>query len=297
MPAAVVSTIVPATTQLEGAGFEVHRPFPSARLAMVDPFLLLDQMGPVMNRPGEAIGTPDHPHRGFETVTYLLDGEIEHVDSLGSSGRLGPGDTQWMTAGAGIVHREGPSPESASAGGPMHGVQLWVNLPAAAKMTPPRYQDLRAADVAVAEIDGAMVRVIAGNVFGLDGPGQTHTPISYSHVTMPPNTSVSTDLDSAHTVAVYVLTGSAEVGGRDISARELALMEPGATQLTLSGPPSVENNAAEVLVLTGQPIDEPVARAGPFVMNTRAELHQAMLDFRSGEMGSIPARSGSTSGA
>ena len=295
MTEATVSAIIPATTQLEGAGFEVNRPFPSARLDMLDPFLLLDQMGPVVNAPGQAIGTSDHPHRGFETVTYLLDGEIEHVDSLGNGGRLGPGDTQWMTAGAGIVHREGPSPEAASAGGPMHGIQLWVNLPAAEKMTPPRYQDLRAADVAVTELGGATVRVIAGRAFGLDGPGQTRTPISYAHVTLPAGATLSTEIDPEHNVGVYTLIGEISIGPQVVDARQLAVIEPGSSTLTLTGP-GIDDEPAEVLVLTGRPIGEPVARAGPFVMNTRAELHEAMLDYQSGAMGSIPAPTGTRPG-
>ena len=283
--ASIVSTVVPAQTQLEGEGFEVHRPFPSARLDMLDPFLLLDQLGPVVQGPGEAIGTSDHPHRGFETVTYLIDGEIEHVDSLGNGGRLGPGDTQWMTAGAGIVHREGPTPEVRSAGGRAFGVQLWVNLPAELKMVTPRYQHIGAADVARRSGAGFEVRVIAGELFGLVGPGQTHTPISYAHLTLEPGASASTAIDPEHQAGVYVLKGEARVGEVAVGERSLAVIEPGTVEMSVSGG-SIE---ADVMVLTGRPLREPVARAGPFVMNTEAELRQAMLDYQSGEMGRIAA--------
>lgn len=279
-----ITATVDAVRQLEGDGFEVRRPFPSARLELLDPFLLLDHMGPVAFGPGEGVGTPEHPHRGFETVTYLLEGDLEHRDSLGNGGRLGPGDTQWMTAGAGIVHREGPSPEAQSTGGRLHGVQLWVNLPAALKMTPPRYQDVRADRVAVdRRHDGAVIRVIAGEAFGLTGPGSTHTPIVYAHLTLPAGATATTALPPATNAGVYVLSGQVQISDGAVHEGQLAVLGPG-DELTLSG-----EIDAEVLLLAGTPLGEPVARYGPFVMNTRQELIQAMEDYQAGHMGSIPA--------
>ena len=268
----------------EGDGFVVRRPFPGPALDLFDPFLLLDEMGPTMVEPGKGVGTPDHPHRGFETVTYLIDGELEHRDSLGNGGLLGAGDTQWMTAGAGIIHKEGPSARLQKSGGRSHGFQLWVNLPAALKMTPPRYQDIRADAVAVADlVGGGRARVIAGTLFGVDGPGSTLTPISYAHVSIPAGTSASTQVPAEHNVGVLVFGGSAEVGGVTAADGQFVILGEG-TVVTLRA-----HTDTELLVLVGQPLNEPVARYGPFVMNTRAELAQAFEDYQSGRMGSIPA--------
>ena len=268
----------------EGDGFVVRRPFPGPALDFLDPFLLLDEMGPTIVEPGKGVGTPDHPHRGFETVTYLIDGELEHRDSLGNGGILGAGDTQWMTAGAGIIHKEGPSARLQQTGGRSHGFQLWVNLPASKKMTPPRYQDIRAEAVAIAELEGGgRARVIAGSLFGVDGPGSTLTPISYAHVSMLAGTSASTTVPSDHNVGVLVFGGSADVGGATAKDGDFVILGPG-VQLTLRA-----HADAELLILVGQPLNEPVARYGPFVMNSRAEITQAFEDYQSGRMGSIPA--------
>jgi len=210
--------VTTAHRQLEGGGFPVRRPFPTTGLDQVDPFLLLDEMGPVDWRPGQAIGAPDHPHRGFETVTYVLAGEMEHADSAGHRGRLGPGDVQWMTAGSGVVHSEMPSPDLLAAGGRMHGFQVWVNLPAADKMIKPRYQ----------EVSGEAIPVGSGRVAFL-GQGDR---VEFSV-------------------------------------------------------PDDATERADLLLLAGVPLDEPVVRWGPFVMNSTQQIQTALDDFHAGRMGTI----------
>lgn len=281
-----VREVLPAVRTVEGDGFVVRRPFPVPGRELVDPFLLLDHMGPVEHAPGEALGTPEHPHRGFETVTYLLEGELEHRDSLGNHGRLGPGDTQWMTAGRGVIHQEGPSDRLRREGGRVHGVQLWVNLPAADKMIPPAYQDLRASEVAQVEPSpGVVARVVAGEAFGVTGPGSTHTPITYTHLSLGPGSVASTELPAEHNVVVYPMVGSVVVGGRTLAEGEAALLGPGERVEVSAPPPGGDDEgagASEVLVLSGLPLREPVARYGPFVMNTRQQLIEAMDDFNAG---------------
>lgn len=275
-----VARLVRAQHAVEGDGFVVRRPFPTPQLSFVDPFLLFDQMGPTEFGPGQGVGTSWHPHRGFETVTYLLEGDAEHRDSMGNHGHLAAGDTQWMTAASGVLHKEGPSAAANETGGKMHGLQLWVNLPAAEKMSAPAYQDVRADAVARREAPGATIRVIAGTLFELDGPGTTRTPISYAHVTLAAGATVGTDLPAGHVVLAYPMTGAFRVHDTDVGESTLAIMEPG-PQLELTG--SAESS--EIIVLTGLPIGEPVARYGPFVMNTDAELEQAFADYRAGRFG------------
>jgi len=276
---ATVTRLVTAQRAVEGDGFVVRRPFPTSGLSHVDPFLLFDHMGPVEFAPGEGTGTPWHPHRGFETVTYLLEGDLEHRDSMGNHGYLHSGDTQWMTAGSGVLHKEGPSAEAQRVGGRTHGLQLWVNLPASLKMTTPAYQDLRADENAVEHRDGATVRVIAGDLFGLTGQGSTHTPISYAHVTIAHGASVATALPAGHNVLAYALTGGFRIGDTRVDEGVLAIVE--GDELTITGVAAT----SEVIVLTGRPIGEPVARYGPFVMNTTDEIRQAFVDFDQGRFG------------
>jgi quercetin 2,3-dioxygenase len=278
-----VAAVIPAQRTVEGAGFIVHRPFPTRVVDHLDPFLLLDEMGPMDVPPGEAKGAPDHPHRGFETVTYLLEGSMEHKDSAGNAGSLGTGDIQWMTAGSGVVHSEMPSRAMLEKGGSMHGFQLWVNLPAAEKMTPPRYQDLRGADVPVVESAGAKVRVIAGSYGGKQGLAQTRIPITYLHATLAPGASVEAELPADANAFVYVVTGHARVGKRDVGAQQLAVLaqDGGGAAVTAGA------KGADVLVLAGKPLQEPVWRAGPFVMATREDLLQAFADYQSGRFGQI----------
>ena len=271
--------LITAQRAVEGEGFEVRRPFPTRTLAHLDPFLLLDHMGPVTFEPGKGVGTSWHPHRGFETVTYVLDGQMEHRDSMGNHGLLNPGDTQWMTAAAGVLHKEGPSADMQRTGGTLHGLQLWVNLPAAEKMAQPAYQDLREAANARREEPGATIRVIAGSLFGLDGPGRTRWPISYAHLTLDAGAEATTALPDGHRVLVYPMTGSVAVNGT--TAAEAALAVVDAASLTVTG----SADRSEVIVLTGAPIGEPVARYGPFVMNTDDELRQAFRDFDAGRFG------------
>jgi quercetin 2,3-dioxygenase len=277
--AAAVTRLIPAQRAVEGDGFVVRRPFPTQDLSYLDPFLLFDHMGPMTFAPGEGVGTPWHPHRGFETVTYLLEGDLEHRDSLGNHGRLRSGDTQWMTAGSGVLHREGPSLDAQRDGGTMHGLQLWVNLPAAKKMIEPAYQDLTGDHVATRHERGATLRVIAGRLFDLEGPGTTHTPISYAHLTLAAGASATTSLPAGQTVVVYPMTGAVAIGDTTVTEAVLAVVT--GDELAVRG----VADSSEVIVLTGEPIGEPVARYGPFVMNTQAEVRQAMIDFDHGRFG------------
>jgi redox-sensitive bicupin YhaK (pirin superfamily) len=284
-----VSRIVTAHRQREGGGFIVRRPVPTAGLDMVDPFLMLDEMGPVDYGPGEAIGAPDHPHRGFETVTYALEGELEHEDSAGHRGVLRAGDVQWMTAGAGIVHSEMPSKRILDEGGRVHGFQIWVNLPARLKMTRPRYQEVPASKIPRGgSADGrAAVRVVAGEALGARAVIDTHTPIVLQDWTLQPEADVTVPLARDHQGFAYVFGGSVLVGdqGREARDGQLALLGAGdAVRLrsTANAP-----SAARLLLLAGVPIGEPVAHYGPFVMNTQEELRQAVRDFQSGRMGEI----------
>jgi quercetin 2,3-dioxygenase len=224
-----VAKIVTAHRQREGGGFIVRRPFPSGGLRHADPFLLLDEIGPVEYGPGQAVGAPDHPHRGFETVTYLLDGEMEHEDSAGHRGRLGPGDVQWMTAGRGIVHSEMPSGAMRQRGGRMHGFQIWVNLPARDKMTTPRYQEIpRAAIPEAATADGkASVHVVAGEALGVKAVIETRTPIGYLHWIFSPGAAVDVPVPSDHAAYVYVFEGAVRVGGREVEEGQLAVLGDG----------------------------------------------------------------------
>jgi redox-sensitive bicupin YhaK (pirin superfamily) len=264
----------------------VRRPFPGAEIDSVDPFLLLDEMGPVDYAPGEAVGAPDHPHRGFETVTYVLEGEMEHEDSAGHRGRLGPGDVQWMTAGAGIIHSEMPSQRIRQEGGRVHGFQVWVNLPKQHKMARPRYQEYASRELPAARsADGkATVRVIAGEALGARAVIETRTPIVYQDWTLQPGADVRVEVPADLHAFVYVFEGSARVGsaGTEVRDGQMAVLGPG-TSVRLGG----ANGPGRLLLLAGTPLREPVARYGPFVMNTRNELIQAVDDFQSGKMGEI----------
>jgi redox-sensitive bicupin YhaK (pirin superfamily) len=284
-----VERVIRAHRQLEGGGFVVRRPFPTAGLDLVDPFLLLDEMGPAEYGPGEAKGAPDHPHRGFETVTYMLEGQFEHEDSAGNKGAIAAGDVQWMTAGSGVVHSEMPAAEIRQRGGRIHGFQVWVNLPARDKMMPPRYQELPASRIPrAATRDGrAHVRVIAGEALGVRAAIDTRTPIVYQDWKLDPGALVEQPLAEDHHAFVYVFEGSAEVGsdGQSLRDGELGLLGPG--QSVRLAVPSGAPVGARLLLLAGQPLHEPVARYGPFVMNTEAEIRQALSDYRSGRFAEI----------
>jgi redox-sensitive bicupin YhaK (pirin superfamily) len=290
-----VEQVVTAQRQLEGEGFVVRRSFPSVGLALADPFLLLDHMGAVEYAPGEAKGTPWHPHRGFETVTYMIDGAFEHEDTTGGGGLITDGATQWMTAGAGIQHIEKPPERLVATGGLFHGLQLWVNLPAAKKWTPPRYQDIEAGDVALlANDDGSsLVRIIAGDLAGHQGPGSTQTPITYLHATIAPGARLSLPWPRDFNALVYVLSGHGRAGHeqRPVAEGQIAVFGAGdaITMVADAKQPSDSPAGWEVLVLGGQPIREPVARYGPFVMNAKEEIIEAIQDYHAGKMGTIPA--------
>ena len=285
---AVVS-VTTAPSGLEGEGFPVRRAFAGVDLQRLDPFVHMDQMGEVDYGPGEPKGTPGHPHRGFEPGTYIIDGTFRHQDSNGGGGLITDGDTQWMTAGGGILHIEAPPPELVASGGLFHGIQLWVNLPARLKMTQPRYQDIRGSMVALLSSadGGALLRVIAGSFAGHDGPGITHTPISLVHATVSAGAQVRLPWRADCNSLAYVLAGSGSAGAekRPIRMGQLAVFGAG-DAITFAASASRE---MDILLLGGQPIREPVAAYGPFVMNTRAELQQAFEDYQAGRLGTIPA--------
>ena len=289
-----VRTITTAPKGYEGEGFPVRRAFAGVDLKQLDPFIHMDQMGEVDYAPGEPKGTPWHPHRGFETVTYMIDGIFRHQDSNGGGGLITNGDTQWMTAGGGILHIEEPPEEVVLKGGLFHGFQLWVNLPAKLKMTQPRYQDIRAGQVKLLSSPdgGALLRVIAGEVGGYEGPGVTHTPITIVHATLSPGAQLRLPWRAGFNALAYVLAGSGTVGAdhRPVQAGQLAAFGPG-DAITVSAASRADGASArlDILLLGGQPIREPVAAYGPFVMNTREELVQAFEDFQAGRLGSIPA--------
>ena len=278
-----VIKIVTAHRQREGGGFIVRRPFPGNGLRHADPFLLLDEMGPVEYGPGEPVGAPDHPHRGFETVTYMLDGEMEHEDSAGHRGRLGSGDVQWMTAGHGIVHSEMPSRAMRERGGKMHGFQIWVNLPARDKMMAPRYQEIpRDAIPEAATADGKVsVHVLAGEALGAKAVIETRTPICYLHWIFSPGAAVDVPVPPDHAAYVYVFEGAVRVGGREVEDGQLAVLGEG------NSVHFETDKSAHSLLLTGVPLREPVVQYGPFVMNTEREIAEAIDDYRAGRLGEI----------
>jgi quercetin 2,3-dioxygenase len=289
-----VRSLTTAPSGFEGEGFPVRRAFAGVDLTELDPFVHLDQMGEVEYGPGEPKGTPWHPHRGFETVTYLLDGTFRHQDSTGGGGLITNGDTQWMTAGAGILHIEAPPEELVVSGGLFHGFQLWVNLPSAQKWVAPRYQDIDRDRVTLLSSPdgGALVRVIAGDVAGAQGPGITYTPIALAHATLFAGAALELPWPRDFNALAYVLAGRGTVGAerRPIQSGQLAVFGPGdVVRVTADKAQESRSPHLEVLLLGGHPIREPVAWHGPFVMNTRSEIVQALEDFQSGRMGRIPA--------
>ncbi|HSB63500.1 MAG TPA: pirin family protein [Thermoanaerobaculia bacterium] len=281
-----VSRIVPGVVTLEGGGFQVRRPFPTPALAAIDPFLLLDEMGPTNYAPGKAVGAPDHPHRGFETVTYLLAGTMRHRDSSGHTGALTPGDVQWMTAGDGVVHSEMPDPEFQRTGGRMHGFQLWVNLPKKDKRMRPRYQEVPAARIPQGvSADGKVrARVLAGEALGQKAVIETRTPILYLHFTLEKGGRIAQSVPEGFNVFAYVVSGEGRFGkdGTRGGAGDCVIFGTGAGDVAIEAA-----ERTDVLVIGGQPLNESIARYGPFVMNTKAEIVEAFEDFEAGKMGSI----------
>ncbi|WP_338698530.1 pirin family protein [Streptomyces sp. Q6] len=288
-----VLAVTTAPSGFEGEGFPVRRAFAGINYKYLDPFIMMDQMGEVEYAPGEPKGTPWHPHRGFETVTYIIDGTFIHQDSNGGGGTITNGDTQWMTAGSGLLHIEAPPESLVMSGGLFHGLQLWVNLPAKDKMQDPRYQDIRGGQVKLltTEDGGALLRVIAGEFDGHEGPGITHTPITMVHATIRPGAEATLPWREDYNGLVYVLAGKGTVGAdrRPVRMGQTAVFGAGSS-LTVRADESQDSNTPdlEVVILGGQPIREPMAHYGPFVMNTKAELQQAFDDFQAGRLGVVP---------
>ena len=289
-----VKSVTTAPGGYEGEGFPVKRAFAGVSTAELDPFVHMDQMGEVEYAPGEAKGTPWHPHRGFETVTYIIDGTFVHQDSNGGGGLITNGDTQWMTAGAGILHIEAPPENLVLSGGLFHGIQLWVNLPAANKFNPPAYQDIRAQEAALlsSQDGGTLLRLIAGEVAGHKGPGATFTPITLIHASLSPGATLELPWSPDFNALVYVLAGNGSAGSqhRPIRSGQLAVFGEG-DWLSLSAESKQDSNIAslEVLLLGGLPIRERVVHYGPFVMNTEDEIVKALEDYKAGRLGTIPA--------
>ena len=273
--------VVPVRQLLEGGGFVVHRPFPVEGLSYVDPFLLVDEMGPASYGPGEAIGAPDHPHRGFETVTYMIDGAMQHADSHGHRGEIRSGDVQWMTAGAGVIHSEMPGADIMRHGGKMHGFQIWVNLPKTRKMAEPRYQEYSSAQLPEYREDGRWVRVIAGEAGGRRSPIETTVPTTMLHVRLDSGSAASFAIAPGSNAVVHAMSGSGMVYGEPVAAQQAAIVEDAPAHLELTA----GTDGFEVLLLAGIPLGEPVARYGPFVMNTIDEVRRAFDDFHAGRFG------------
>jgi redox-sensitive bicupin YhaK (pirin superfamily) len=288
-----VKSITTAPRGFEGEGFPVRRAFAGAPQEDLDPFIHMDEMGEVDYGPGEPKGTSWHPHRGFETVTYIIEGTFQHQDSHGGGGTIEDGATQWMTAGKGILHIETPPEALVVSGGLFHGLQLWVNLPAKDKMSTPRYQNLEGGQVTLLSSPdgGALLRVVAGDVAGHEGPGATYTPISFVHATIAPGARLELPWRPDFNALVYVMSGSGHVGpdNNAVKGGQLVVFGPGDhIRVTADHQQSASSPSLEVIILGGQPIREPVAWYGPFVMNTKAELDQAMEDYRAGRLGVIP---------
>ena len=287
-----VKSVATAPQGYEGEGFPVRRAFAGVDLADLDPFIHLDQMGEVEYAPGEPKGTPWHPHRGFETVTYMIDGIMEHQDSEGGGGVITNGDTQWMTAGSGLLHIETPPEHLVMSGGLFHGFQLWVNLPSADKFIAPRYQDLSADSVRLLTTPdgGALLRLIAGDVAGHVGPGSTHTPMTMVHATLAPGAELRLPWRPDFNALAYVLNGTGTFGGgARVQMGQLGVFGPGdVIEIRADEVQETRSPEMDVLILGGLPIREPVAWAGPFVMNSRAELAQAFDDFQAGRLGRVP---------
>ena len=291
-----INKIVDSQTTTEGGGFVVHRPFPTNLFSDFDPFLLLDEMGPMDLKPGEAKGAPDHPHRGFETVTYMLSGNFEHKDSQGHSGKLNPGDVQWMTAGSGVVHSEMPAKTIVDEGGILHGFQLWVNLPKKDKMIKPFYQDISSSKIPIVQLPSGkgQIKVIAGKYKETESIINTKIPILYLHIIIEPGAYVKIPVNAEYNVFAYVITGHGIFNEELKSEKESVSAKKGQMVIFNKDGDSVTIKASEnttetlkVLLIGGTPLNEPIARYGPFVMNTKQEVYQAIEDYRNGRLGII----------
>jgi quercetin 2,3-dioxygenase len=281
---ATIQKILPVLSTVEGEGFKVNRPFPKRGLLQIDPFLLVDEFGPQYFQPGEAKGTPPHPHKGFEILSYLLAGGFAHQDSLGHTATIADGDMQWMTAGRGIVHKEQPIESIKKNGGFMHGFQIWINLPAAKKNIEPSYQEIRSDKIPTFNGDGFSVKVLVGEAFGTVSPILTHTPVQYHHYTVKPDTTIEIAVSTEHNTFIYPLSGSFKLGESEwITRGMMPVIDKDGERIHLKSSPE----GAAFIVLSGKPLNEPMVRYGPFVMNTNDELEQAFMDYQRGEMGSL----------
>ena len=274
--------IITSQSTVEGGGFKVRRPFPTQHVDHIDPFLLLDEMGPADYAPHKAVGAPSHPHRGFETVTYLLSGAMVHEDSIGTRAVIKPGGVQWMTAGSGVIHSELPTDDMMALGGRMHGFQLWVNLSADRKMIPPRYQGYDANELAQTHLsNGGLLKVVAGTVLGVTGPVETTSPMTYAHAAMQANETIEWIPDASHTALVHVFDGEVTVNDQKVVSGQMVVFERSIGTVKIST--DVANaESAQVLILGGAPLNEPIVRYGPFVMNTRQEIVDAVNDYQNG---------------
>ena len=285
-----VSRIINSIETTEGEGFVVHRSFPNNGLLDIDPFLLLDEIGPKDIAPGEAKGAPDHPHRGFETVTYMLEGKFEHRDSQGHAGKLGPGDVQWMTAGSGVVHSEMPEKEFARIGGRLHGFQLWVNLPRQDKFSKPQYQENPSSRIPTVTIGDVTAKIIAGNALGTRAIIETRIPIIYVHFTLQPNARTVLAVPEEYNTFAYVVGGQGQFGTnnnqKEVHRSQMVIFENNREQIEVKASRDTKS-PLDILLIGGTPINEPIARYGPFVMNTKEEVYQAIQDYRNGLMGYI----------
>lgn len=286
-----IDRIVDSITTTEGEGFIVHRPFPTNTFSHFDPFLLLDEMGPMDLKPREAKGAPDHPHRGFETVTYMLSGNFEHKDSQGHAGKINPGDVQWMTSGSGVIHSEMPSKDMVEKGGTLHGLQLWINLPKKDKMTIPRYQEIPGSMIPIVQLPKGkgQIKILAGSFHETESKIDTKIPILYLHVILEPDTTVQVPVNPEHNIFAYVLRGTAFFDEKDnieVNKGQMAIFEKQGDLISISNSMN-SKEILQVLLIGGTPLNEPIARYGPFVMNSKKEIYQAIEDYKSGRLGSI----------
>jgi redox-sensitive bicupin YhaK (pirin superfamily) len=276
-----IAGTIQSQRMVEGGGFTVRRPFPTAQLDQIDPFLLLDEMGPADYAPGKAVGAPSHPHRGFETVTYMLSGSMVHEDSTGTKAVIKKGGVQWMTAGSGVIHSELPTDDMMKLGGRMHGFQLWVNLPAAKKMIDPRYQGYEAEEMATVQLaKGGYIRVVAGLVHGAKGPVETTSPMTYAHAVLEVGDVVEWLPEEGHTALIHVFDGEARVNESTSVSGEMVVMQRTAGLVRVEATTS----AAQILIMGGLPLGEPMVRYGPFVMNTKQEIITAVEEFNDGKL-------------
>ncbi|MDQ4073286.1 MAG: pirin family protein [Thermoproteota archaeon] len=284
-----VKKIINSITTTEGEGFTVHRSFPNGLMSDLDPFLLLDEMGPMDLEPGEAKGAPDHPHRGFETITYMLSGRFEHKDSQGNWGKLNPGDVQWMTAGSGVIHSEMPEAEFIRQGGKLHGFQLWINLPKKDKMTKPNYQDIPSSKLPVVPLPGGQgsIKVIAGRFYETNSVIDTKTSIQYMHIILEPGARVDIPMDIKFNAFAYVVAGEGLFEEKEDSraVRGQLVIFNGDGESVYVKASEFTPEPLQVLLIAGIPLNEPIARYGPFVMNTKQEVYQAIEDYRNGKLG------------